>query len=91
MLFSEAEIQALLAQKGIGATFVRRLAQMGLDTPAKLAAANPADILEQGAALTGNTCWKNSPQAKAAATAAVGLGQKRKARPNKQKPCRPHL
>ena len=39
---------------------------MGLDDVAKLAAADLDDILEQGAQLTGSTCWKNSPQAKAA-------------------------
>ena len=49
----------------------QRLQQMDLDDVAKLAAADPADILQQGALLTGSSCWKNSPQAKAAITAAV--------------------
>jgi len=44
---------------------------MGLDDVAKLAAVNPADILQQGAAITGSSCWKNSPQAQAAITATV--------------------
>lgn len=45
---------------------------MGLDDTAKLAAAEVDDILQQGAALSGSTCWKNSfSQAKAAITTAV--------------------
>ena len=71
MPFTEAQISSLLAVKGVGKTVLQRLQQMGLDNAAKLAAANPADILQQGANLTGSSCWKNSPQAKAAITAAV--------------------
>ena len=50
---------------------MQRLQQMSLDDVATLAAADLEDILEQGAKLTGSTCWKNSPQAKAAIAAAV--------------------
>ena len=71
MPFSESEIHSLLAQKGIGKTILQRLQQMGLDDTAKLTAAEVDDILQQGAALSGSTCWKNSPQARAAITAAV--------------------
>ena len=71
MPFSENEIHSLLALKGIGQTIFQRLQQMGLDDTAKLAAAEVDDILQQGAALSGSTCWKNSPQAKAAITTAV--------------------
>ena len=76
MPLSESEIQSLLAEKGIGKTVVQRLQQMGLDDVAKLAAANVEEILEQGAALSGSTCWKNSPQAKAAIAAAVAWAQR---------------
>lgn len=75
MPFTEQETQALLAQKGVGKTVIRRLYEMGLDSPAKLAAADVADILAQGAALTGSSCWKNSPQARAAVQAAVAWAQ----------------
>ncbi|EKY07571.1 hypothetical protein HMPREF9120_00976 [Neisseria sp. oral taxon 020 str. F0370] len=71
MPFTEAQTVSLLAVKGVGKTVLQRLQQMGLDDAEKLAAADPADILQQGAALTGSTCWKNSPQAKAAIAAAV--------------------
>ena len=71
MPFTETQTASLLAVKGVGKTVLQRLQQMGLDDVAKLAAADPADILQQGALLTGSSCWKNSPQAKAAITAAV--------------------
>ena len=71
MAFTEAQTQSLLAVKGIGKTVLRRLQQMGLDDVAELAAADVGEILQQGAALTGSSCWKNSPQAKAAIEAAV--------------------
>lgn len=71
MPFSQSQIESLLHLKGIGPTVIRRLEEMGLDDVALLAASEPADILEQGATLSGSTCWKNSPQAKAAVEAAV--------------------
>ncbi|MGV2837380.1 helix-hairpin-helix domain-containing protein, partial [Pseudomonas shirazensis] len=36
---------------------------------------NVDDILAQASAALGSTCWKNSPQARAAITAAVMLGK----------------
>ena len=71
MPFTDEEIQSLLAVKGIGKTILQRLRQIGLDDITKLAAADLDDILEQGTKLTGSTCWKNSPQAKAAIAAAI--------------------
>ncbi|WP_308022779.1 recombinase RecA [Neisseria oralis] len=71
MAFTEEQTQSLLAVKGIGKTVLQRLQQMGLDDVAELAAADAGEILQQGAALTGSSCWKNSPQAKAAIEAAV--------------------
>ena len=75
MPFTEAQISSLLAVKGVGKTVLQRLRQMGLNDAAKLAAADPADILQQGANLTGSSCWKNSPQARAAVQAAVAWAQ----------------
>ena len=82
MPFTDTQTTSLLAVKGVGKTVLQRLQQMGLDDVAKLAAADPADILQQGGAitgalLTGSSCWKNSPQAKAAITAAVAWAQAR--------------
>ena len=79
-MFSQEETQSLLAEKGIGKTVLQRLQQMGLDDVAKLAAADVDDMLQQGAALTGSTCWRNSPQARAAITTAITWAQRQKAR-----------
>ena len=75
-MFSQEETQSLLAEKGIGKTVLQRLQQMGLDDVAKLAAADVDDMLQQGAALTGSTCWKNSPQARAAIANAIAWAQR---------------
>ena len=77
MPFTDKEVQSLLAVKGIGKTILQRLQQMGLDDVTKLVAADLDDVLEQGARLTGSTCWKNSPQAKAAIAAAIEWAQQR--------------
>jgi len=76
MPFTDEETQSLLAVKGIGKTVLQRLQQMGLDDVATLAA-DLEDVLEQGAKLTGSTCWKNSPQAKNAIAAAVEWAKQR--------------
>ena len=77
MSFPLEERQALLACKGVGPTVVARLEQQGYISLAQLAKANPLDILEGGARLTGSTCWKNSPQARAAIQAALTLARSR--------------
>lgn len=71
MSFSSAERAALLALKGVGPTVLQRLEQMGLDSFVRLRDSDAASILAQGAALTGSSCWKNSPQARAAIAAVL--------------------
>ena len=71
MAFTKTEKAALLTVKGVGEKVIMRLEQMGIDSLDKLALANPQDITEQAASLVGSSCWKNSPQAKAAITMAV--------------------
>lgn len=71
MPFPPTERRALLAVKGVGPTVIARLEQMGFESLAHLAGASAADILSRGAALTGSSCWKNSPQARAAISAAI--------------------
>ena len=68
--------QSLLAQRGVGATVLTRLQQMGLDDIAKLAAADVDDILQQGAALSGSTCWRNSPQARSAIETVLAIARR---------------
>ena len=71
MPFSEGEKRSLLSQKGIGATILKRLEEMGLDDVKILAVTSPDFILQRGAEITGSTCWRNSPQARKAIEIAV--------------------
>lgn len=73
--FSADERKQLLTVKGVGETVVSRLEQMGIHSLAHLAESNVDEILAQGSAITGSTCWQNSPQAKAAIVAAVDFAQ----------------
>lgn len=71
MPFSQTEHNALLALKGVGPTVIARLEEMGIDSLAVLSQASTSDILAQASAVTGSTCWKNSPQARAAINTAI--------------------
>lgn len=71
MPFSEAEVVSLLSIKGIGKGVLQRLQEMGSDDVDSLASAEVGSVLAQGAFLSGSSCWQNSPQAKAAVTAAI--------------------
>jgi predicted RecB family nuclease len=75
MPFPLTEYTALLALKGVGPAVIARLEQMGINSLAELSTANVGDILAQASAATGSTCWKNSPQARAAINAAIGLAK----------------
>ncbi|MBA1263499.1 helix-hairpin-helix domain-containing protein [Stutzerimonas stutzeri] len=79
MPFPAEERKALLAVKGVGPTVVVRLEQMGFETLAHLSKASALDIVSQASAIVGSTCWKNSPQARAAIQAAIALAQSRHA------------
>jgi hypothetical protein len=76
MSFSADERNALLALKGVGATVISRLEEMGYDSLAQLSSANTQHIVSQAAAITGSVCWKNSPQARAAIDAVIALAKK---------------
>ena len=75
MPFPQTEHNALLALKGVGPTVIARLEQMGIDSLNLLSKASVDDILAQASAAVGSTCWKNSPQARAAISAAIGLAK----------------
>lgn len=77
MSFPAEERQALLKVKGVGATVVSRLEQLGFTSLAQLAAADALEIVTQAASLVGSSCWKNSPQARAAIQAAIALAKSR--------------
>lgn len=71
MPFSSEDCKILLAVRGVGPTVIQRLESMGFQSLHELADGDANDILVQGASLTGSSCWKNSPQAKAAVQAAI--------------------
>lgn len=75
MPFPPEEREALLSLKGVGDTVIMRLEQMGFDSLEQLSQANALDIVSSAAASVGSTCWKNSPQARAAIQAAISLVQ----------------
>ena len=77
MSWSEEEKRSLLSQKGIGATILKRLEEMGLDDVKILAVTSPDFILQRGAEITGSTCWRNSPQARKAIETAVNWAKER--------------
>lgn len=77
MPFPPEEREALLSLKGVGDTVIMRLEQMGFDSLEQLSQANALDIVSSAAASVGSTCWKNSPQARAAIQAAISLAQSR--------------
>ena len=65
------EIEVLRRQQGVGPTVIKRFEELGIDSLAQLATYRAEDIAEMVAAMLGSTCWKNSPQAKAALNAAI--------------------
>jgi len=75
--FATDEREALLALKGVGPTVVQRLEQMGIASLRQLAAAEASGIVASAAGLTGASCWKNSPQARAAIQVAIDLARSR--------------
>ena len=75
--FPANERDALLAVKGVGPTVVQRLEEMGIASLRQLAAAEPYEIVVSAVGLTGSTCWKNSPQARAAIQSAVDFARSR--------------
>ena len=79
MPFPLEERRALLNVKGMGPTVIARLEQMGFESLAHLGKANALDIVSKASAMLGSTCWKNSPQARAAIQAAIALAQSRSA------------
>lgn len=77
MHFSEQEKVRLLQLKYVGLTVIERLEQIGIYSFEQLAKEKTEDICQQIAAAIGSNCWKNSPQAKAAISAAIALAQQK--------------
>ena len=71
MGFPADERTLLLAVKGVGPTVVDRLEQIGFDSLESLARTDVDHVVRQIAAMLGASCWKNSPQARAAIAGAI--------------------
>ena len=71
MAFSASERTILLAVKGVGPTVVQRLEEMGVEDLASLAQQDAAALCVAASAQLGSTCWRNSPQARAAIAGAI--------------------
>jgi predicted RecB family nuclease len=79
MPFNQNERATLLKVKGVGPTVIKRLEEMGITTLDQLSTADTSSIVAQAAAMLGASCWKNSPQARAAIDAAIACAQSERA------------
>lgn len=75
MGFPADERALLLAVKGVGPTVIDRLEQIGFDSLETLTKSNVDGIVTRIAAMLETTCWKNSPQARAAIAAAIAVAE----------------
>ncbi|WP_342806060.1 helix-hairpin-helix domain-containing protein [Alteromonas sp. M12] len=71
MKFNDEERSALLEVKGVGPTVVKRFEEIGISSFQELRKYRADDIAEMVASMLNTTCWKNSPQAKSAISAAI--------------------
>jgi hypothetical protein len=77
MAFSEIEKLKMMALKGVGATVISRLEQIGFSKLSQLKKAQCRDITKQIADMMGSTCWHNSPMANASIQAIIDLANKK--------------
>ncbi|WP_096087660.1 hypothetical protein [Agaribacterium haliotis] len=71
MKFNDEEKSALLEVKGVGPTVVKRFEEIGISSFKELKKYKAEDIAEMVASMLNTTCWKNSPQAMRAISAAI--------------------
>ena len=57
------------------ANVVARLEQLGFHSLAQLAEAETGDVVSQASAMLGSSCWRNSPQARAAISGAIAAAR----------------
>ncbi len=77
MSFSAEEKAALLEVKGVGPTVLKRLEEIGISSFRELKEYQTEEIVEMVASMLNTTCWKNSPQAKSAISAAIALAKQK--------------
>lgn len=75
--FPADERERLLAVKGVGPTVIARLEEIGIASLADLAEQSAEDICGRVSLLMGSTCWRNSPQSRAAIEGAIAAAWER--------------
>lgn len=76
MPFNDEERKAMLELKGVGATVIARLEQLGFTTLAELKEVEATDITRQIADMLRTSCWRNSPQANASIQSIIALAKR---------------
>jgi hypothetical protein len=76
MGFSAGDRALMMALKGVGATVVGRLEQIGFSSFTQLAEEDAAAVTKQISQMMGSTCWHNSPQARASIQAIIDLARR---------------
>ena len=77
-IFSDFEKDKMMKLKGVGATVISRLEQLGFSSLSELADKDPAFVTKQISEMIGSTCWHNSPQARNSIRVIVELAQENK-------------
>jgi hypothetical protein len=77
MGFSSQEKAQMLALKGVGNTVITRLEQLGFSKLEQFKGLTAGDITKNVSEMLDATCWHNSPQARAAIQAVIGLAQRK--------------
>lgn len=66
----------MMALKGVGATVVGRLEQIGFSSFTQLAGEDAATVTKQISQMMGSTCWHNSPLARASIQGIIDLARR---------------
>ena len=74
-IFNNEEKRVLLTIKGVGPTVIKRFEEIGINSLSELKLYNVDEITEMVAKMLNSTCWRNSPQAKAAINASIELAK----------------
>ncbi len=75
MGFSTQDKTRMLAVKGVGNTVITRLEQLGFSELEEFKGKTAGDITKNVSEMLDATCWHNSPQARAAIQAVIGLSE----------------
>lgn len=77
MGFSTQDKAQMLTLKGVGNTVISRLEQLGFSKLEQFKGKTASDITKNVSEMLDATCWHNSPQARAAIQAVIGLAEER--------------